>query len=391
MANVLFVYENKIATVSLMEDFYKMMSGYESRIVVNFVPILRLKSSDMNGCNILCMIRPNHFAFADIAKKAKKAGIIVLFYLDDDLLNINSGNASMPWRKRALKEAAMYSDVIFSSSKYIAEFYGDMAGVSRRFSLDTAVPKEAIKRHIDGRNERIKIVYAAGAAHKIMFDEFVKPILKKLDDKYGEIISLTFMGVHPNIDRGALKMSIDFIQSLPLDEYRKRFEEENFDIGLAPLIANDFTKCKYFNKFIEYAMFGVVGIFSAVEPYTFVIKDKYNGLLSGNTPESWYHSLVDLIEDDGLIKACRENAYKMLLNDFDEKVIMDKVIDNIPELIEPYYNHNTVYGIELLRFKYSISRMKDYAYKVRYYFKKGGISEVFRVINRHFKLSSSLR
>ena len=65
--------------------------------------------------------------------------------------------------------------------------------------------------------------------------------------EFGDKISFTFVGVRPNMD----DIECEYVSGMPLMEYRKFMREQNFDIGLAPLYENDFSKCKYFNKFIE--------------------------------------------------------------------------------------------------------------------------------------------
>ncbi len=385
MANVLCVYENKIATVAGTENYYRELVEYDSRISVKFVSVLKLKNADLSWCDILYMIRPNNAVFARLAKNAHELGILAVSFLDDDLLHLPEGNADMPWRKNGLALAAKKTDIIVSTSPYVCKNYCRDFSIKRFFITDTAVPEQDIKKHIDKKNERVKIVYAAGLAHKALFDQFIRPILKVLDEKCGDRITLTFMGVHPELDTGEYRMPINFIDSLPFNEYRARIESENFDLGLAPLVTNEFTKCKYYNKFIEYAMFGIVGLYSDTEPYTFIISDRQNGILVGDSPEDWLKVLCNAIEDEDLIRTCRKNSYELLRDRFDSKRIMDQYIENLPELVLDHKNHQ-VTGIRLSAYKniYRISRLGDWIYKSGHYFRKGGIKEVVKGIKRRF-------
>lgn len=386
MANILCIYENKIATVASTENYFIELVKYDPRIAVRFVPVSKLKHSDLSWCDVLYMIRPNNAVFGRIAKISRQYGIMTVFFLDDDLLHLPEGSADIPWRKSGLAYTARKSDIIVSSSPYICKNYSRRFAVDRMFSIDTAVPPGDIRKHDDGRNERIKIVYAAGLAHKSLFDRFIKPILTQLDEKCGEKISITFMGVHPELDVRNYNMPIKYIDSLPLNEYRAKIAEENFDIGLAPLVTSEFAKCKYFNKFIEYAMFGVVGLYSYTEPYTFVIKDKENGILVQDDPDDWLEAICNAVRDGDLIKKCRKNSYDLLTNRFASDKIMDQFIADIPELVK-VHEEKSVNGILLSLYKalYCISRVGDWLYKTGFYFKRGGIKEVFigvrRVIN----------
>ena len=383
MANILCIYENKIATVASIENYFAELEKYDPRISARFVSVSKLTHSDLSWCDVLYMIRPNNAVFGRIGKISRQYGIMVVFFLDDDLLHLPEGNVNIPWRKSGLAYSACNSDIIVSSSPYICRNYSKSFAVDRMVSMDTAVPPRDIRKHDDEKNERIKIVYAAGLAHKSLFDRFIKPILKQLDEKCGEKISITFMGVHPELDVANYNMPINYIDSLPLNEYRAKIAEENFDIGLAPLVANEFTKCKYFNKFIEYAMFGVVGLYSDTEPYTFVIKDKENGILVQDEPGDWLEAICNAVEDSGLIKKCRKNSYDLLTNRFASDKIMDQFIAAIPEMVK-VHEEKSVNGIQLSLYKalYGISRFGDWLYKSGFYFKRGGIKEVFNGVRR---------
>jgi glycosyltransferase involved in cell wall biosynthesis len=383
MANILCVYENVIATVAITEKFFQDLSNYDNRVAVKYVPVKKLKKQDVSWCDVLYMIRPNNECFARIAKLAHRYGVTVAFFLDDDLMNLPKVHADMPWRKKGLANAARNSDIIVSSSPLICNKYGKEFNVLRTVIQDTAVPSSNIKKHVDNKNQKIKIVYSAGIAHKIFFDKYIKSILGDLDKRLGDKISLTFVGVHPDVNPSEYKMPITFVSPMPFDAYRNRMEQENFDIGLAPLDSNDFTKCKYFNKFLEYAMFGIVGIYSDTEPYTFVVDHKINGILVGKKPKDWLDAICEAVENVQLIESCRVAAYGTLKTKFDSTTIMNKFLQDIPEIIREHRNKqvevNTLFFIKL---RYFISRLWDWGYKSLFYFKVGGLREVLKGIKR---------
>ena len=102
-------------------------------------------------------------------------------------------------------------------------------------------------------------------------------------------------------------------------------KERNWDIGLAPLEESKFTSCKYFNKYIEYSSYGIAGVYSAVEPYTFGIKDGLNGILCDNTVESWVQALNLLIKDTELTKNISEFAQKELSDKFSVRSVAETI------------------------------------------------------------------
>ena len=386
MANILCIYENIIATVAGFKSFFSELSNYDERINTRFKSIIDLNKRDLEYCDVLFMIRPNNRAFSKIAKIIKKYNTCVVFYIDDDLFHLPKGCIDIPWRKKSIVFSARQSDIIVSSSRYICNGYSNDFNIQRNFILDTAVPNDIVKMHIDGKNDRIKIVYAAGLSHKNMFDKYVKPILKELNNICGNMISITFMGVHPELNVKEYNFPIYFIDSLPLKEYRDRIEKENFDIGLAPLISNEFTKCKYYNKFIEYAMFGIVGLYSNTEPYTFIIKNKENGILVNDDPNDWLKAICEAVKEKELIAECRAKSYDLLRDRFDSNKIMDKFINDIPEMVDRH-KEKEINGIQLqiIQILYNLSRIADWVYKTGYYFKRGGIKAVIEGLKRRIK------
>ena len=383
MANILCLYENIIATVAISVKFLKELSEYDSRIGVKSVSISKLNTSDIEWCDVLYMIRPNNECFARIAKAVRKIGITVVYFLDDDLMNLPKGNADMPWRKIGLADAAKSSDIIISFNQNICRIYGEKFHLHRTVVIDMPVPKKDIKQHNDNLNKQIKLVYAAGGGHETLFNKYIRPILEELDRRYGKRISLTFMGVRPDINPNDFDIPITFIDPMPFDEYRKRIETENFDIGLAPLDSSNFTKCKYFNKFIEYAMFGIVGIYSNTEPYTFVVKNGENGILAGDKPQDWLNSICEAIENRKLIEHCRVSSYNTLKTRFEPTTIMDGFIRDIPEVIKGHSNKQLKESsLFYIKMRYGFSRIGDWIYKTGFYFKTGGIKEVAKGIKR---------
>ena len=83
MANILCIYENKIATVASTENYFIDLEKYDPRIAVRFISVLKLEHSDLSWCDVLYMIRPNNAVFARIARISKQYGIMVVFFLDD--------------------------------------------------------------------------------------------------------------------------------------------------------------------------------------------------------------------------------------------------------------------------------------------------------------------
>jgi len=80
----------------------------------------------------------------------------------------------------------------------------------------------------------------------------------------------------------------------------RQFSSTGFDIGLAPMLDDDFHRSKTNTKFREYGACGIAGIYSNVALYASFVKDGETGLLAENRPEAWYHAMVRLVNDPEL-------------------------------------------------------------------------------------------
>ena len=84
--------------------------------------------------------------------------------------------------------------------------------------------------------------------------------------------------------------------------------EHEFSIGIAPLMNDSFSNRKYFIKYLDYARYGIAGIYSNYMPYTLVVNNNDNGLLVGDSVEEWGRALNNLVEDHALREKIINNS-----------------------------------------------------------------------------------
>jgi GT2 family glycosyltransferase/glycosyltransferase involved in cell wall biosynthesis len=84
-----------------------------------------------------------------------------------------------------------------------------------------------------------------------------------------------------------------------------------WDIGVAPLVANQLNKAKSALKFMEYSAVGLPAIFSPVGEYAHLVKHRETGLLaSANQPEEWENLIVELAASPTLRTLLAANAQR---------------------------------------------------------------------------------
>jgi glycosyltransferase involved in cell wall biosynthesis len=82
----------------------------------------------------------------------------------------------------------------------------------------------------------------------------------------------------------------------------------NLDIGLCPLVDNEFNKNKSAIKYLEYSMFKTATIASNMLPYSPVITNEKDGLLVDEN--GWFDAMERLILDKQKRKDLGSNAYE---------------------------------------------------------------------------------
>lgn len=266
-----------------------------------------------------------------IMRIAKGINKVCICYWDDDLTH-NTNSLFVPKARRsAMIKELKYADAIICPNKYLAHKLAALGNSPKEFVIDTSIDSASFcdKEKID--NGLVKIVYAAGPSHDRDFYNYLEEAICLLQKRYAKMLSLTFVGVHPFLQE-TYQIPIEYYPCMSLKKYREHMLYSNYDIGLSPLVNCEFSKSKYYNKFIEYSLANVVGVYSKCLPYTLIVKDGENGFLAEDSTESWYNALETAILDKTLRDKCLNNAKKLLKNCFSEESIIDKFSRDIDSL-----------------------------------------------------------
>ena len=380
MIKNLFVYETEMPTVSITRNLWTNISK-EYRIESIFKKVIDIEKADIDWCDILLLIRPNNPLSWRIARSVRRSGRLVITMCDDDLLHLPKAHPQLPWQKRGLILSLNNSNVILSSSRYLVDQLIKYTADKRGAIIDTVVKEEELltRNYECENNEKVRIVYAAGGSkHASMFEQFALPALEKIAREKTRNFSITFISVHPDCTGLEKLVQVNYVKGMPLLEYRRYMEEQKFDIGLAPLEDSNFTRCKYFNKYLEYTLSGVTGVYSNVEPYTYVVKDGENGFLADNNDKSWEQKLARAISEPDTRIACAKNAQDHVRQNFTEQEIMDRLFTDVPEF-KGYDRSFTDCNINRFwKLHYKLLRCVEYVYKTGFYMRNEGLGSVKR-------------
>lgn len=327
---------------------------------VEFKRTADITNKDIAWCDTLICVRGCEPLTLKIVKEAKKAGRFIIYFLDDDLLNIPKNiSCSRYFENKSVKESLIsilsYSDINWCVNNLIAEKYKKYSKGNWILSKVPTISKNYNDK-IDDTNI-INVLYAGSKDHTDIIREYISPAILRLNDEFDNV-KYTFIGADPNLCE---LENVKFIRYFDTyDEYKLFVEDGNFKIGLAPINTDDFYCCKYYNKFIEYTSIGSVGIYTNSKPYTLIIQDELNGFLCDNTVEHWYNTIKKVLLNTQLRDKNLNIAKKIILTDFSYKDVSEKLENSINELTSFYAKEINYKQIKLnnSKFVFYIGRLK---------------------------------
>ena len=284
---------------------------------------------NIEWADIIVFLRSDSDIDAYVSRIAKRVGKKLIYVLDDDILNVPSYLSSAPYyllpsTNKNIRTIMSNCDTFLTPSPVLLEKYG------KSFKHKFLISEPSLNRiNKKPENNKVKIGFAGSIDRAQDLNEILEEAITQIVNKYGDSIEIEIMGAKPEfVDKLNLR-------HLPYqdgyDTYTAFMAKCNWDIGLAPMPNTAFHRCKYFNKYVEYASFGIAGVYSNLKPYTYGIKDKINGLLANNTTSDWVNAISTLIDNEKLRKEISNNC----LHEANEKYALDI-------LAEDYFNKITV-------------------------------------------------
>lgn len=308
MINVLVVSTTFIPSVLLCGHCQLEYLEKQGKLNYKFVISHFINKKNVEWADIIVFLRSDSDIDAYVSKIAKKAGKKLVYVLDDDLLNVPNYLSSSPYyllpsTNKNIRTIMSNCDTFLTPSPVLLEKYGNE--FENKFLISEPSLNRIQKKE---KNEKIKIGFAGSIDRAQDLNEILKEAIEEIVKKYGNTIEIEFMGAKP-----------DFVDELHLkhlpyqdgyDAYTAYMAKCNWDIGLAPMPISEFHRCKYFNKYVEYASFGIAGVYTNCEPYIYGVKDKENGLLVNNTTNEWVNAISELIDNEELRKEISKNCLK---------------------------------------------------------------------------------
>lgn len=377
MSKVLITYERGNNTTDVNLASFRLLFSHMS-IQWREKKTTLVSHSDLLWCDVCLAIRPNSVYSQRIAEVAKKTGIFYIVSFDDDLLNLPSSHPE-EWKKKYSLFCLKYAKAVISPNPLILNDYYKYSPDAKAILTNAIVEDCEIKApHIIGN--KLRIVYPAGRDHLELFNKYIKPILYDILAKYHKEVDITIIGVEPKLDESEYKNFIHLIKGMSYEEYSSYMKNHDFDIGLAPLGRSSFAARKYFAKYIEYAKYGIMGLYSDTMPYTLAVKDGINGVLVADSALAWRYSLIRIIHNKNLIDRIVFNSQQNLRDKHSIDSMVTSLRNSCAEI--EYYSKSgedrIIYRRPLLAA--IIYNCRDFYERVKYHYRYEGVKSILNRI-----------
>ncbi|BAF60750.1 glycosyltransferase [Pelotomaculum thermopropionicum SI] len=318
----------------------KPLEILDNKGIINFsfVESNKVTSRHLANSDIIICIRGCAYFEVDIIRVARDRGRYIVYFLDDDLLNVPSTAISYDYFssskiKNNIVKLLNLSNVIMTPNKNIAHKYSKYCSDVRitrvpALLLDENVGIPCLEKKDE--SEPVIIGFSGGIDHEWSVKHYLMNPIEQILTEFGSRVRFEIMGPRPDFLE---RFNITYIPyEADHSKYVKIMKSLKWDIGLAPLPKSNFHACKFYNKYLEYGAIGAAGIYSKAEPYTHVIEDGVNGVLVDETPESWVQAIRSLIISRSARLAIANNAYNHINQNFCLSKVANQIINEIPEL-----------------------------------------------------------
>lgn len=116
-----------------------------------------------------------------------------------------------------------------------------------------------------------------------------------------------------------------------IDAYPKWVGSYKFDIGIAPLLVNDFNRSKSNLRYLEYSAMGIPTVASKLPHFEKVIKHGENGYIA-ETHDEWVNCLSALIESVNLRRTIGNNAKNTVKQEWNPKLMAENYLHILKEI-----------------------------------------------------------
>lgn len=165
------------------------------------------------------------------------------------------------------------------------------------------------------KNETLVLGYMGGNTHKPDI-ESIAHVLLEIKNQFQGKVHFHFYGIKPPEELLSFPDTIwTPTKTYGYRDFAKDLQNADFDFFIAPLVDNEFNRCKSSLKFLEYSALGAPGIYSRLTPYQEIVEEGVNGLFASSADE-WKRGIQLLINNPDIRYQLVMNAQNFIKNNF---------------------------------------------------------------------------
>lgn len=179
--------------------------------------------------------------------------------------------------------------------------------------VDTSLYSGVRSREKEARHANdIRIYWGGGGGHYGDLLKVRDPLLRIVAERPN--VKLVFSNILPDWAADLSPFRVFFIRFAHMNAYHKILKWLCADVALAPLVDNEFNRCKSNIKYLTYAMADIPGIYSDTEAYESVT----HGLtgLKAKSAQDWYEAINLLLDNKVLASSIAHQAKRDVLERF---------------------------------------------------------------------------
>ena len=233
-------------------------------------------------------------AWARLITKARARLRCLVFFMDDDVLDLNA-SIGMPWRYRfkLARLAAWRSQwlrrqkaELWVSTPYLRQKYADWR------------PRLVLPSPAPGPSGICRVFYHGSASHGAEI-RWLRPVLEevlRLDERL--VFELVGGQDVYRLFRGIPRVMV--VHPMKWPTYQAFLEMPGRHIGLAPLLDLPFNRARSYTKFFDITRCGAVGIYSPNSACAEVVSHGSDGLVVALEERAWVEAILHLARNEPL-------------------------------------------------------------------------------------------
>jgi glycosyltransferase involved in cell wall biosynthesis len=257
-------------------------------------------------------------AFVRVLSRCRQRGVPVIYQLDDNLLDLHRHEPWETYPGDSLRAVVMFlarqADGMIVSTPALAERVAHLRS-------EVLVVPNALDERLFGsapeplvsRSSAVTIGYMGTLTHEADLRMVLAP-LRALLARHAGRVRLELVGGAAGRRMASLFEGLPFRRRDPgSEDPYPRFvpwmrRHLRWDVAIAPLGDDAFTRGKSDLKYLDYAALGIPGVFSDVRPYRDTVRHRQTGLLAANEPKAWAEALEEIVSDAALRARLAEAA-----------------------------------------------------------------------------------